>query len=189
MTRVRIAAMVVMALGLLLAGGSVAAGVGLGVPMYKQEKSLWCWAASSKMMIAYVAKQYPAQCDVVKKGLNKSKCDDLTGVFYGDIDRALSAYGVNPGTAYNSVPTEAKLRENLNASKPVMIRYGYKSTLLKKVGHVVVIKGYEWNASAGAYRYSWQDPGSGTTVTGTFGYLKNNSTWAWTHSRFNMTKK
>jgi hypothetical protein len=100
----------------------------------------------------------------------------------------LEAYGVKNGSVQSSAATAAKTRSELEAGRPVMVRYGYKSDQ-KKTGHVVTVKGYAYNSKTKVNDYSWQDPYTGTTKTGTYSYLLDNSTWAWTHTRTGLVKK
>jgi hypothetical protein len=124
--------------GLFFSTAALATAGTLGVPLIAQEKSQWCWAAASKMVIRYKTSNDPSQCSVVKKGFNTSDCANSPGSIYGDVERALNAYGVKPGTAYASIPTEAKVREYIDAGKPILVRYGYKSSLFLVDGHMVV---------------------------------------------------
>lgn len=174
-------------LGLVLCGSSAANAVGLSVPNFKQENTQWCWAAASQILIKYTTGTKPSQCSIVKKGKNSSACENKPGTFTGDVERALGAYKVKNGTVLNYAGSETTIQVELGKSRPVMVRYGYKPW--KTTGHMVVIKGYEWNAQSRNYRYSWQDPGTGTTRAGTHAYLKDNSVWNWTHTRIGIAKK
>lgn len=174
-------------IGLILCGASAAHGIGLGVPNYRQEQTQWCWAASSQMVITYTSGVKPSQCNIVKKGKRSSKCVNSPGSFTSDVQRALDAYKVRTGTVLAYAGSERTVRGELGQSRPVMVRYGYKPR--KTTGHMVVLKGYEWNAQSRNYRYSWQDPATGTTRAGTHAYLTDNSIWSWTHTRIGITKR
>ncbi len=90
---------VAVAVGLVLIGPGVAHGAEkvLSVTPYAQEKSNWCWAAASKMIVKFqTGKVVPPQCTLVKNGKGTSACANVTGT-KSNVTNALSKNGgVNP---------------------------------------------------------------------------------------------
>jgi hypothetical protein len=139
------------------------------------------------MVTKYIVNRQPAQCDIVKKGFaTPSSCPNNPANFTTEVQRGLEAYGVKNGTVWSSVTPEGIIQSEINAGRPMLIRYGYYPNL-NGTGHMVVIKGH--NLVGSEYRVTWNNPGTGTVVSGTYSYLVNNSTWKWTHSRTGLAKK
>ena len=174
--------------GMLFIGTSMAGASVFTLPNFKQERSNWCWAASSLMIINYLTGSKPSQCSVVKKGKASTSCPNEPGSFGRDIQRALDAYGITDGWRVGGPTAESVARTLIDQKRPIMVRYGYHSSG-KRTGHVVVLRGYTWNPGGKYYTYSWNDPASGTIKSGRYTYLVNNSTWQWTHSRTGMGRQ
>lgn len=115
-----------------------ASSVYLSVPIYVQEQSNWCWAATSKSVSVYLGGSNSSQCQYVKWGKNSSSCANVTGDLSTDVRRALSSAGIrNTGSMINSAASTATISGQINNSKPLMVRWGWDSG----GGHMLVIRG------------------------------------------------
>ncbi|WP_167748902.1 papain-like cysteine protease family protein [Cellulomonas sp. HD19AZ1] len=154
--------MVAVAVGLVLIGPGVAhdAEKVLSVTPYAQEKSNWCWAAASKMIVKFQTGKVVPQCTLVKNGKGTSACANVTGT-KSNVMNALSKNGVNPGVErqldWGTVVGE------MNSSRPV-----YSSIIWSGGGgHAHVIRGYD--DTGYSYGVSYVDPQSGTTTSREWG--------------------
>jgi len=166
--------------GLTIAGAAASHAGTLSLSVYTQEKSNWCWAASSKTIIQWYKGSSPSQCTLVKSGQNSTSCaNNNTGSFVTQLNRIYADNGLTGGTIVNTMPSLLTIQYDVDRYNPLHIRYGYHSSSLS-TGHMVAIRGY-----SGSTIY-WTDPASGTNKSGSWSYLANNSTWETTHGRFSM---
>jgi len=166
-------------LGLVSFGAVSAQALTLGVPVIQQEKTNWCWAASSKSVLNYHgAASGASQCTIVKKAKGGA-CPNETGSFYGDLDEIYNAYSRAPGTKVAWLTNFATLKSRVDAGRPPQVRYGYPPFLSS--GHVVTVMGYQ-----GTDKVYWIDPADGKIKNGTWGHLSSNSSWTSTHTRYNQ---
>lgn len=155
----------------------------LSVPVYKQEKTNWCWAATTRSISVYLGGSKASQCQFVKWGKASSACNNVTGTFDTDTERALKAAGItNTGKTVNSALSEAQLATQLLANKPVIIRWSYAN---KAVGHRLIIRGY--TADPGYMVLSYIDPEHTSYRSGTYAWVKS-SGHTWAASRYGMKK-
>lgn len=185
MRRARLYAALVAAVALVATSASWAAA-DISMVIYKQEKSNWCWVAASKMVIVKLTGKNPTQCDIYKVAKSSASCSaNSTGTITSDVGRIFATYGLTSQISYMP-PTVSQLQSEIGRGRPVLVRYGYKPSL--SAGHMVVAKGYTYDAAAKAYRISWADPALGKTVVGAFAYFSNNTVWKTTHSRIWIQK-
>ncbi len=173
---------VAVAVGLVLIGPGVAHGAEkvLSVTPYAQEKSNWCWAAASKMIVKFQTGKVVPQCTLVKNGKGTSACANVTGT-KSNVTNALSKNGVNPGVErqldWGTVVGE------MNSSRPV-----YSSIIWSSGGgHAHVIRGYY--DTGYSYGVSYVDPQSGTTTSREWGSYVSNSSWKTGTGLIHLTKK
>ncbi len=176
----RLAAIAAVILGLGLIGASQATAGSLSVTVYKQEQSQWCWAASSKTVLQYFKRSSPTQCTLVKNGFKSTSCANNPGSFITQLDNLYSANNLNSGNIVYSMPSFTSIKYDIDQSRLMQIRYGYKSTNLS-TGHIVTLRGY-----SGTSTVYWSDPASGTNKSGTHAYLSDNASWKTTHGRYQM---
>lgn len=169
-----------LATGIAIAGAGQAQAGTLALTVFPQERSQWCWAASSQAVIHYLTGQSDGQCELVKVGNQSDDCADVPGSFSQQLGNIYAHYGINGGELLYAMPTMTEIRQDIDRSKPLQIRYGYHSSDLTQ-GHIVTISGY-----SGTDTVYWADPGSGTIKSGTHAYLSNNATWQTTHGRHLM---
>lgn len=169
-----------LASGIAIAGASQAMAGTLPLTAFPQERSQWCWAASTQTVIHYVTGSADSQCELVKVGNQSDDCVDEPGSFSQQLGNIYAHYGINGGELLYTMPTMTEIQNDIDRRKPLQIRYGYHSADLS-AGHIVTISGY-----GGKDTVYWADPGSGTVKSGTHAYLSNNATWQTTHGRHLM---
>lgn len=170
------------AAGLVLVAPGVAHGVEkvLSVTPYQQEKSNWCWAAASKMIVKFQTGRVVSQCTLVKHGKNSSTCANVTGT-KSNVMNALDRNGVSPGSlVVLEWPTVvAEMKTNRPVYSGIVWRSGG--------GHAHVIRGYyDTGYSRGI---SYIDPSSGTTTSREWGTYVSNSSWTTGTGLIYLTKQ
>ena len=181
--KLRRAAMALMAVGMFaVVVPAVANAVTLSVPLTAQAKSNWCWVTSAQMVIEYLTGNHILQCNLVKYALNRSDCPNNAGTF-DNVKRALNYGGVTSGTVYSGAPTYSNLSTEINASRPVIARWGWKSCD-KTCGHMVVVRGY---TSASVIYLNPLNGGSYGTAS--YSYFTNNSSYATTHNQRGLRRQ
>jgi hypothetical protein len=152
-------------LGLATAAVPAVAG-SLSFTVYAQEKSLWCWAAASKMVIRYVKGTAYTQCWIVQKGLAKTTCPNEAGNITTVMDRVYKAAGMFGGFLMDGFISLVGLRYEIDRYTPIQTRYSYNSNP-SGTGHQVVVYGY-----GGTSTVYWANPSGGVRTSGTYTYLK-----------------
>jgi uncharacterized protein YvpB len=141
--------------------GTASAGV-LSVPLYYQEHSNWCWAASASMILGYHGKGV-AQCSLANYsfGINYA-CGNST--FYWNnsansgnwnyyVDDAMNHFwGSTRFYQVNGYQSQSSLQTRINNNKPFIMSWRWSSG----GAHDVVVKGY-----SGSYVY-FNDPWDGS---------------------------
>lgn len=153
----------------------------IGVPAEAQTYSLWCWAASSRMVSRYLGGSSASQCQFVKWGKRTSSCPNVTGDFGTDVSSALLSAGIySPGNVSWSAISFNTIKGQIDSNKPVLIRWQWSSG----GGHMLVVKGYNTSGSTVTYI----DPGNGSVSTRSYSWMKSASGHTWTHSRYNISR-
>jgi hypothetical protein len=129
----------------------------LPVAMHSQETGLWCWAASSQMVMAYLGHNQ-SQCDQANNRLSRGDC--LCSCTGGPKSQnpnlqpldcvqpgwpELSKYGFSYDHTCNRALSWDELRQQLSTNKncrgtPVLFSWRYKGE--RGGGHMMVAKGY-----------------------------------------------
>ncbi|BAV96643.1 C39 family peptidase [Lysobacter enzymogenes] len=134
----------------LAAIGTASAGV-LSVPLYKQEHSNWCWAASASMILSYHGRSV-AQCSMANYsfGINYA-CGNNTfywnsyanqGNWNYDVDDAMNYFwGSQRFYQQNGALSQASLKARIDANKPFIMSWRWSSG----GAHDVVVTGYSGN--------------------------------------------
>ncbi|SDJ86996.1 papain-like cysteine protease family protein [Paenibacillus naphthalenovorans] len=123
----------------------------VSVPVYAQEQSNWCWAASSKMILGYYGKTSMSQCDIVKTGKGTSNCANQPG-YDSQSQSAMHSYGVSSNN-YSGALSLSDINNQILGSKPVYTNIQWTSG----GGHALVITGTEYYS--GTDYVSFNDPG------------------------------
>ena len=115
----------------------------LSVPIYKQEKSNWCWVASARMMAKYhvpSSTRTQTQMVVYIKGSNVNKTGTTTEAANAAKYAAHNQRIYLPRSAQTFDVIKARINENV----PVYAAAGYyDSNNERHGGHAVVIYGYQ----------------------------------------------
>ncbi|WP_028102900.1 C39 family peptidase [Pseudoduganella violaceinigra] len=162
----------------------------LSVPLVTQEHSQWCWAGSSKAVLN-LYNRTPSQCQIVNwafginyacgnSNFNWNSYANRPNNMYGSsgsVQNILSNWGV-PNTAINNYLSWNSVVNEINGSRPFVIRYGWTSG----GGHIMVGRGYE-TSNGTNYIYIMNPwPGEGQTYR-TFASAVSASDHNWTHTQ------
>lgn len=183
-----------------------AASKSLALELHYQERSNWCWAASSQMILRFYDKHFSDQCELAETARNANtgyfgatNCclqpngnNDNDGVV--GCNRSNSMYGTSESMAtllnLHAVPTTnvtsslsyALAKTELDASRPFIIRWGWNSG----GGHFLVVKGYADASGAVPDQLSLANPlfNSGATMMDYSLVVSNPAAngWSWTHT-------
>lgn len=106
---------------------------------HKQEKELWCGAATSQMMLTYKGIK-ASQCEIVSKLRNENCCKSSSVNCGKEIDPllALKAYGFS---AEQISPSFVSVVDQVKQGKPVVINHYFRQGSEASSGHSVVAYG------------------------------------------------
>ena len=161
-------------LALLLAAPAGWAAV-LNVPQRNQEKDQWCWNASSQMILLYYGRSY-TQTAIANWAVGGR---NVPNFIYGSdatrkgVDLILRQFGNISSTGMGSAMSLAQLTGEMNAGRPVVIRWGWSNG----GGHILVAHGT--SGSTVYLRDPW--PANGPTVN-TYAWVYSGSGHTWTHT-------
>jgi hypothetical protein len=175
----------VLAASLVLVGlgavGADAASRFLATSMYVQEKSNWCWVAASKTIVKYHTNQNPSQCTVYKWGKGGSTCPDQTGTFGNVAAILLNAGFSSYGTNTTGAISYQYLQNEINISRPILVRWGWNSTG-GSTGHMVTIRGFNTTNSI----VSYVNPLNSTNQSNTYNWMKSGGGHTWSHTKWEI---
>ena len=137
----------------------------LDVPLIRQEKSQWCWAACAQMVVKkYRPNDSHSQTDMARIGqqLDAGQMPSNTDNNYLAIERIVGNCTDNTVSLIHKTDanfTENDLRTQLNAGSPVIyLSSRYSNSGARTGGHFRVIYGYYWLESANKYVYLVHEP-------------------------------
>ncbi|WP_081857284.1 papain-like cysteine protease family protein [Tumebacillus flagellatus] len=151
----------------------------LWIPGAQQQRSLWCWAASSTSILSYFGKSV-SQCDFVNHVKGLSSCNDLSATVQ-EAQGGMYDYGVS-SNYYSGTLAFSTIQTQINGSKPIYVSWAWTGN---SSGHAVVIEG--WNDSGGQY-VDYMDPVDGTMHSMTFNAFCYDSTHSWRWGLKDMLK-
>ncbi|WP_256816759.1 papain-like cysteine protease family protein [Cytobacillus sp. Bac17] len=175
---------VVLCFSLIAANPTHAAEKKLSLTVYSQDKSNWCWAAAGQSVIRYVKGTVKTQCQLYMWGKGYSSCStNETGSISTQFSNMFKEMNFNyTGDVISSASTFSGVISQINLGRPMIARMGWTSG----GGHFAVIYGYD----DGSTDYiNWTDINYGGTSyykKTTYSYFKSNSSWDWTHTRYNI---
>ncbi|UTH72717.1 C39 family peptidase [Chromobacterium sp. IIBBL 290-4] len=167
---------------------AAAANLSLKVPLTQQEHSQWCWAGSSKAVLALYGKT-PSQCNIVNWafGINyacgnsnfnwNSNANSPNNMFgsAGSLQNILRNWGVTNVTV-NDYLSWTHVQQDIQANRPFVIRYGWTGG----GGHFIVGRGY--SDDSGSYLYLMNPwPGEGM-IYATYRSVVSDNDHNWTHT-------
>ncbi|MEK5086931.1 papain-like cysteine protease family protein [Paenibacillus sp. FSL M8-0228] len=126
----------------------------LPVPSHKQEKSNWCWAATSQMAIEHLGGN-KTQSQIVKyiKGslVNKGGTDK-------EVKSALAYGGLNSTIDKEPIPFGTIISQ-IKRNQPQLAHIVWKDD--SDLGHMYLINGYSDNTNLGFQKVYYKDPAVG----------------------------
>lgn len=166
---------------LMLVFCSTSFGIILPVPKVKQEQDQWCWAGSSKAVLAYYGTA-ARQCDIANfawdvdyccANPSSSGCNQPNYMYgtTGSLQAILSNWGVNSeGRPYPL--SQGAVASETNAGRPFLIRWGWTTG----GGHAVVGRGI---VQSTVY---YMDPWYGDHYSRTYSSTVRSPDRTWTHT-------
>ncbi len=140
----------------------------ISVPSKTQQKSNWCWAATSVSSISYVkgSSSAPTQSALVTYVKGSTVNDPAT---MSEVQSGLSHYGVS--STYGSAMAFSSVRIELyNYDSPILAGWGWTGG----GGHMVVLDGYSEDTTN---YVDYMDPGDGSFNFATYSYVKGGSSY------------
>ena len=140
----------------------------LAVSARYQEHSMWCWDASSQMIL-YHYRKYPSQRSIANWAWYRSDCCSSSTFYWNHpcnsgnwmfgstgVQGILSAWGVRNTGGYYYL-SQSQVVSDINYNRPFAIEFRWRSG----GGHVLVGRGYDSNGYWLYYNDPW--PGEGAT--------------------------
>lgn len=152
----------------------------LSVDGAKQEKTNWCWAATSQSIIKYKGKASPSQTDIVKlvKGSDVNE-----GAYFKDELNSLRWYNLNTVGIDNATVTFSVIQNEINADKPIKASIKWHSG----GGHDFVVRGFYEDTDKSIRNVYYTDPwpGNDTWNIKPYNEFSYNSSWRWYQTYYN----
>ena len=147
----------------------------LAVPQKYQEKSQWCWAATSQAVLEYYDVRN-TQSEIAQYG---TEGENIWNWLYGStydptrrgVDIILDYFGDISCRRYSSYFSIEKVLDEINGNRPIPIRWGWDSG----GGHILVLHGISDSL------IYLMDPSRGPTIN-SYDWLLKGSSHTWTHS-------
>lgn len=136
----------------------------VSVPKEKQEKTLWCWAASSVSILENLGTNTTQSdfCTVVKGKITNKAAND------SEAQDGLSHYGYSSKLTTSYLSFNTIRLEIYNYERPIYMGWSWNSG----GGHALVIDGYDMSSED---YVSYMDPHDGAYHYGTYDWVKGNS--------------
>ncbi|WP_163992872.1 papain-like cysteine protease family protein [Pyxidicoccus caerfyrddinensis] len=169
---------------LLMSGAASASWVDRPVTLIAQQYDQWCHAASIDMVATYWGDSFWTQCDIVKKEFGSTTCPNSPTASIDQTCTGLQAMGYLCSVNYAPLTFAQSFSDVYTNNRPFIPRIGWTSG----GGHIMVMRGVD---DVGQYvKYNNPLPvGTGSTSSWvTYTYFKNNSSWNWTHTVWNIRK-
>jgi len=159
------------------AAGAQAASTYLYPYVYLQEKNNWCWVATTKSLINYKKGTNPSQCTVYKRGKGGTTCPENTATLATVRTALINSSFSYPGNYTHTQITYGLIQNNINSSRPVMLRWGWHSTG-GSTGHMVLIRGFDTSGS----KVNFIDPTMSSYQENSYTWMKSGGGHTWTHT-------
>lgn len=150
----------------------------LSIPSYKQERSNWCWVASSQMAISYLGGS-KTQSQIVSYVKGSVVNDPGTNA---EVIRALN-YGGLHGSNVNGSLALSKVISQVKNNQPIFAAISW-NTSPNGTGHMYVIRGFYNDTSSGRQEIYYKDPWPANKTDNVESYSKflNNDEFSWKSS-------
>ena len=142
------------------------------VHLEAQQQSLWCWAASARMLSFKYMNPSISQASAavyIKTGIvdpfpsaSEISTANKTGKLGTVAETIQYLLGMSIGTIFyqeNVIYTESTLRSVLDQGPICVGRMWFSTSGVAVSGHIMVISGYQWDAAHNVYVYNILDPG------------------------------
>ncbi|MFG2395341.1 papain-like cysteine protease family protein [Streptomyces lavendulae] len=167
-----------------VAGTADAAPRRIDVTMRVQEKTNWCWAAAGSTIAHRLGKDHSQNdfCNAAFDRRQGTECpNDQANLSH--VQNGLRWAGIEPGKYVTGWLRYSTVKTEIDAGRPIETRVLWTSG----GGHMHVIYGYDveknwvyWGDPWPSYtRYNW----------GSHDYYRDNSTFRWTHSLYEIGKE
>ncbi|MFD7029276.1 papain-like cysteine protease family protein [Streptomyces sp. NPDC059917] len=164
-------------------GAARAAPVRIDIAMRAQEKTNWCWAAAGSTIARQLGadRSQNAFCNAAFDRRQDTECPNDQADL-GNVQRALRWAGIAPGKYVTGWLRYSTVKTEIDAGRPVETRVLWTSG----GGHMHVVYGYD-EAKQWVY---WGDPWPSYTRYnwGSHDYYRDNGSFRWTHSLYEIGK-
>ncbi len=147
----------------------------LSIPSYKQERTNWCWVASSQMAISYLGGS-KTQSQIVSYVKGSVVNDPGTNA---EVIRALN-YGGLRGSNVNGSLAFSKVISQVKNNQPIFAAISWNQSP-NGTGHMYVIRGFYNDTSTGKQEIYYKDPWPDNPTDNKRSYSDfiNNSSFSW----------
>ncbi|WP_437962988.1 papain-like cysteine protease family protein (plasmid) [Sorangium sp. So ce119] len=161
--------------------------IGLNVPYYSQQQSMWCWAACIEMVITYYNTAAEQQCSIVNHVLGRSDCCSKPGSGWCNtsisgsmVGPAYPQYQITANETYGPVAL-AYVQQFINANAVLEASLNWTAG----GGHLALIIGYDNASTDLLVNDPWptigQFWGTYAYVSSAYGQGRWNDTWVLSH--------
>lgn len=147
-----------------------------------QQRSLWCWAATSSMAGQYLGATGATQTNIVTYIKGSPTINDSGNV--NDMQRALAAYGVTSKPYLESL-VFSDIKANINNNRNMIAAISWNSG---GIGHALLIRGYNENTVSGEKNITYIDPADATYNMMAYNSFVHNNSWYWTNTLTGISK-
>lgn len=159
-------------------------GIGLNnVAAQVQEKSSWCWAATSSMAAKYLGATNATQSNIVTAVFGSTW--DFAGTVY-DMQTGLSAYSVYSTPRLSNI-SFLQVTNNIDMKSTVIAGIKYHDAS-RTIGHALLVRGYYFNTANSQQNLYYIDPADASSNVMSYSSFNNNSSWYWINTLDNIYK-
>ncbi|MCY9511895.1 C39 family peptidase [Paenibacillus larvae] len=152
-------------------------------PIKQQEKSNWCWAASSTSILKFKGINVD-QCDFVKHVKSTTTCNNVTANVK-EAQSGMHDYGLS-SKYYKGNLSVTQVQDQIDEGNPIYVSWGWKTG----GGHAIVIYGYNGTLDPNNWYIKYMDPWDGIKTTMEYENFKGGTgydrTWRWGLKDFNL---
>ncbi|MEJ8302293.1 papain-like cysteine protease family protein [Saccharibacillus sacchari] len=142
-----------------------------------QQRSLWCWAATSSMAGQYLGATAATQTNIVTYVKGSPTINDSGNI--SDMQKGLAKYGVSSATYFESF-VFSKIKENINSNSNMIAAIAWTNG--NAIGHALLIRGYNEDTVSGAKNITYIDPADGSYNMMADSSFRSNNSWTWVNT-------
>lgn len=147
-----------------------------------QQRTLWCWAATSSMAGQYSGASAATQTNIVTYIKGSPTINDTGNVY--DMQQALAHYGVKSFTHFEPM-IFSSVKADINSNKNLVAMIAWNSG---GIGHALLIRGYNENTVTKEHNVSYIDPANASYNMMAYNAFVRNNSWYWTNSLTSISK-